>query len=117
MKPFKPTRHAKRGPEAQIQDAVMSMLLMKGWYVKHLHGNMFQYGLPDLFCTHYQYGIRLVEIKQPVGYSFTPAQKEEFPKIIAHGCGIWVLTAATEEEYQKLFKRSNLYLYLDIMKL
>lgn len=102
----------RKGPEAIILEAVVNMLRIKGWHVKKTHGNMYQSGFPDLFCCHSLYGSRWVEIKNPLSYSFTRAQMDEFPKMCANGSGVWVLVAATESEYQKLFKEANWYTYL-----
>lgn len=112
MRPVKLKK--KHGPEWFIQRDVIKMLRFRGWFVKPTHGNAFQSGFPDLFCTHSTYGIRWIEVKLPdmKGSKFTPAQLEEFPKFVANGAGIWVLTAATEGEYAKLFKSPNWYTYL-----
>lgn len=109
---------SKRGPEGKIQDDIMTMMRNYGWYVKHTHGSQFQSGLPDLYCTHVRYGARWVEVKLPnmEGSKFTSAQLEDFPLLCAHGAGVWVLTAATETEYRKLFTKFNWYMYLGIMK-
>lgn len=97
----------KDGPERKIQEAVISMLQRQGWFVKETHGNMFSSGFPDLFASHSRYGMRWIEIKCPTGSSFTTAQMEDFPKFSANGAGIWVLTAATESEYLKLWLEPN----------
>lgn len=116
MDSFKPKK--KRGPEAKIQNAIINMLRYKGWLVMQTHGNMYQHGFPDLFCCHTRYGQRWVEVKLPgmKGSKFTPAQLEYFPKICANGSGVWILTANTDSEYDKLFKRPNWYLYTGVMK-
>ena len=113
MKNWTPGR-GKRGPEKAIQESIESMLRFKGWYVIRCHGNMFQSGLPDNFACHTRYGQRWIEVKDPKrhGDVFTNAQHEVFPKLCAHGSGVWVLAHATEEEYQKLFDRPNWYQYL-----
>jgi hypothetical protein len=110
MKPrtFKP----KEGPEAKIQREVIAMLRNKGWFVKETHGNMYQSGFPDLYATHSLYGSRWIEIKNPEHYSFTAAQLDDFPKFSANGSRIWILTAATEFEYRKLFQPENWSYYL-----
>lgn len=77
---------------------------------------MYQSGFPDLYATHYKYGARWVEVKNPEKYCFTPAQLEWFPQFVSHGSGIWIMTAATDVEYEKLFKPCNWYLYLGVMK-
>lgn len=99
----------KQRPEAKIQKAIIEMLLLKGWFVKVMHGGAYQSGMPDLFACHSKYGIRLVEVKLPgmVGSYFTAAQLEIFPKLCANGAGVWVLTGATEKEYRRLFDQRN----------
>jgi hypothetical protein len=112
----KPTiENVKRGPERIIQDALINYLKIHDWYVMETHGNVYSRGFPDLFATHKRYGQRWVEVKKPVGYSFTPAQLECFPLLEANGSGVWVLTAATQHEYEKLFQKSNWSLYLMLM--
>jgi hypothetical protein len=105
---------SKRGPEHKIQDDIIDMLRVKGWFVKVTNGNQFQSGFPDLFACHSRYGQRWIEVKLPnmEGSKFTDAQLEDFPKLCANGSGVWVLTAATDAEYQKLFKRFNWWEYL-----
>lgn len=115
MDPFKPK--TKVGPEAKIQEEVINFLKMRDWYVKVMHGSVYQSGFPDLFITHSKYRMRLVEIKNIEAYSFTAAQMEEFPKIEANGCGIWIMTAATEEEYKKLWRPPNWRMFLDVMRI
>lgn len=85
---------------------------MRDWLVKSTHGNEFQHGLPDLYCAHLRFGTRWIEVKNPLAYSFTAAQLEFFPQLNAVGVGVWILTAATESEYEKLFKPGNWYHYL-----
>lgn len=112
MEKFKPRSRVK--PETKLQDKIVEMLIYKGWFCKETHGNMFQSGLPDIFITHYRYGHRWIEVKMPTrkGDVFTPAQHETFPKLCANGSGVWVLVAATESEYEKLFKPHNWYQFL-----
>lgn len=112
----KGTKYKGKRPEAIVQANLIKLLRYKGWFVKETHGNMFQSGFPDLFCCHSRYGQRWVEVKLPKGSKFTAAQLEDFPKICANGSGVWVLIAATEHEYCKLFDKYNWYLYLDVMK-
>lgn len=113
MEPM-PKLPRKKGPERIIQDNLIKFLRGYDWLVKETHGNLYQSGFPDLYCYHIKYGQRWVEVKNPGKYSFTTAQMEWFPKFSAHQCGIWILTAANEAEYQKLFKPANWYLYLSI---
>ena len=114
MGPFKAKRHGKAGPEAIIQNDVIKMLLMKGWYVVRVPGSKLLSGMPDLFATSSKYGQRLIEIKLPnmEGSRFTPAQLDRFPKLAANGSGVWVLTAATEYEYDLLFRAQNYWAFI-----
>jgi len=112
LDPLKPKKTHSSGPEAKIQEAVVNMLKIKGWYVVRIIGNEYQHGLADLFACHSKYGQRWIEIKNPGSYKFTPAQLEVFPKLCANGSAVWILVAATESEYEKLFKPCNWYQYL-----
>lgn len=87
---------------------------MHGWFVIEMHASTKLSGLPDIYATHSTYGVRWVEVKLPdmKGSKFTPAQMETFPKLRANGTRIWIITAATEREYQKLFKPDNINFYL-----
>jgi|SRR5215471_11828380 len=103
--------------ESQIQEDIMRMLLLKKWLTKSTHGSIFQYGFPDIYAAHRSYGARWIEVKNPNGFSFTPAQLEFFPLLAAHGVGVWILTSATEHEYEKLFCPANWYWFLGKSKL
>ena len=105
-------------PEGKIQDAIIKMLRSKEWFVMNMHGNLYQAGFPDLFTSHYKYGIRLIEVKRPEmkGSRFTAAQLETFPRLVAAGAGVWVLTGDSDGEYKKLFKPCNWFIYLDCYK-
>jgi len=94
-------------PEAKIQKALIEYLENRGWFVRVTHGNKFQSGFPDLYCYHHKYGERWIDAKVKGRYSFTKAQKAEWPLWEEAGIGIWILVAATEEEYDKLFDKPN----------
>jgi hypothetical protein len=102
---------SKSGKERQIQNEVIDYLKLRDWFVMETHGNMYQRGLPDLWATHTIHGQRWIEIKQPTQYCFTPAQLKTFPEICTHGSGVWVMTAANQWEYAKLFGHHNWYGY------
>lgn len=110
-------RNYGKGPEAKIQEAVIEYLRKRHWYVKVLHGNAFQQGMPDLFCCKRDLGYRFIECKQPTKYMFTAAQAEFFPKMTEAGVGIWILTSATEHEYLKLFHKPNWWAYFEHTKI
>lgn len=107
-----PIKNMKKGPEAAIQDAILKFLRHRGWLCLETHGNMYMHGFPDIYATHSRYRARFIEVKNPESYSFTPAQLEFFPKFEANGTGIWILGAATEAEYEKLFAPPNWHIYL-----
>lgn len=125
MKPKKFNRRGRsvKGPEAKIEQEIIDFLKIRDWFVQRLHGSTFQAGMPDLYAATKMSKIgivRLIEVKDPArkGEIFTPAQLEMFPKICAHGGTVHVMTAATEEQYEKLFKPSNWHEYLrDFRKL
>lgn len=106
----KPTFRKK--PEREIQDAIIKMLILKGWYCIETHGNLYQSGLPDIFATHSRYSYRWIEVKNPLSYKFTPAQIETFPKLCANGSAVWILTSASEDQYKRLFLPPNWAFYL-----
>lgn len=113
---MKPVHRISR-TEAKIQDDIIRMFRHLGWFCKETHGNLFQAGFPDVFCTHTSYGHRWIEVKDPkrTGDIFTPAQHIVFPQLCANGSGVWVMTAATVEEYDKVLKgRPNWIFYLSV---
>jgi len=108
----------KKGPEKLIQEAIERMFRAYGWYILRTHGSMYQSGFPDDYVTHSRYGARWVEVKDPTrtGEIFTPAQLDTFPKLCANGAGVWVLTMASDLEYQKVFDRPNWIYFLSAFK-
>lgn len=100
-------RRAKHGPEWYIQRDVVAYLEARGWLVERMIGNAFQTGIPDLYCHHPKWGARWIDCKQPKRYSFTKAQRLKWPRWEQAGIGIWILTAASQEEYDKLFGPPN----------
>ena len=98
---------SRHGPEFGIQHEVIDFLIARHWHVERLIGNAFQSGLPDLLAFHKKWGSRFVEIKYANSYSFTKAQKQKWPVLERYGVGIWILTAATQTEYDKLFAPPN----------
>lgn len=107
MEKFRPKVNAHNGPEAKIQADIEKYLRQREWFVLATHGNQFQFGFPDNYATHQKFGPRWIEVKNPEQFSFTPAQIKIFPQLSANGTSIWILGAATDEEYSKLFKPAN----------
>lgn len=115
---MEPVNFARNNPEAQIQQAIKVFMRARGWFVKEMGASVYVQGFPDLFCTHSKHGVRLVEVKLPLMFKskFTPAQLQVFPQLIANGSPIWILTAATQIEYNLLFKKpqGNYHEYLTL---
>lgn len=98
----------KRGsPERIIQDGIITMLRGKGWAVEETHGNIYQCGFPDLFAAYKQVGQRWIEVKNPLSWKLTPAQRLWIPQFSAQGVGVWVLTGYSENDYKKLLQPPN----------
>jgi hypothetical protein len=97
----------KHGPEWYIQKELVGFLQTRGWLVEVMHGNAFQKGIPDLYLFRRDIGHRWVDVKQPKKYTFTKAQRIKWPTWERAGNGIWIMVAATQEEYDKLFAPPN----------
>jgi hypothetical protein len=95
------------GPEYHIQEALVEFLESRGWLVERMIGNAYQQGIPDLYCFHPSWGERWIDVKVEGRYSFTKAQKTKWPLWESFGCPIWILTDATQEQYDKLFDKPN----------
>lgn len=100
-------KRAKHGPEWFIQQDLIKFLDARGWLVERMIGNAYQMGIPDLYCHHPKWSYRWIDVKQPNKYSFTKEQKRKWPEWEQKGVGIWILTAANQEEYDKLFAPPN----------
>lgn len=98
-------------PEAKIQAALVEFMEDRGWLIEVTHGNTYQQGIPDLWCFHPKYGYRWIDCKVKGRYSFTKAQKIKWPRWETFGVGIWILTAADDEEYDKLMAPPNWRVY------
>ena len=94
-------------PEEAIQAKLIEFLRARGWHVERMSANCWQNGIPDLYCYNREVGERWIEVKRPVKYSFTKYQRQKWPKWEKAGIGIWILTAATQEQYRLLFKPAN----------
>ncbi len=105
-------------PETILQKSIMDYMRLRGWECWNTHGSQYQMGFPDFYTAHFKYGTRWVEVKLPHRKvnPFTPAQMKVFQEFAGKGVGIWVLTAASSTEYNKLFKPSNWYTFLGVMQ-
>lgn len=101
-------RRPKHGQEWYIQQDLIAFLKARGWHVERMIGNAFQLGIPDLFIAHPKWGQRWIDVKRAgKNYSFTKAQKQKWPVWDRFGIGIWILTGADQENYDRLFQKPN----------
>lgn len=100
-------RRSKHGPEWHIQQDLVQFLEARGWLVERMIGNAFQTGIPDLYCHHLRWEYRWIDVKVKGRYTFTKAQRAKWPEWEKSGVGIWILTAATQEQYDLLFAPPN----------
>lgn len=98
----------RKSTESKIQSRLMKFLRARGWTVENIHGNLYQSGLPDLYCFKKEYGERWIDVKVEGRYSFTKAQIIKWPKWEIAGIGIWILTDATQKDYDRLFNPPNM---------
>ena len=108
MKRFVPKD--SRQPESRLQEKIVRMLRLQEWTVIPTHGNLYQGGFPDLYCFHYVYGVRWVEVKIEERVSFTKYQLYYFPLMR----NVWVLCGTSDQEYLKLFRPPNVHRYMEI---
>jgi len=102
-------------PENKLKKQVVSHLEKRGWYIIKTHGNMYQSGLPDLYCCHPRYGTRWIELKTEKGV-LTDAQKVVFSKMRKHGVMIHVITSVKDlgepGSNKGIFGSDNWYYYI-----
>lgn len=97
-----------KGPEAKIQAKLRDYLESRGWQVEVMHGNAYQSGIPDLYLFHPKYKERWVDCKVEGKYEFTKAQRIKWPQWESKGIGIWILTGADQDQYDRLFRPPNM---------
>jgi hypothetical protein len=106
----------RSSPEDRIQERIKSFLEAHGWLVEKMHGNAFQKGIPDLYCFHPELnnpeGLhRWVDVKVKGRYRYTKDQCQKWTKWEGFRLPVYIMVAATDEEYAKLFGRPNFRLY------
>ena len=106
------SKRPKHGPEWFIRRDIKTMLESRGWLVEIMVGSAFQTGIPDLYCFNRKWGERWIDAKNPKQYTFTRAQRFKWPLWTRAGIGIWIMVAATQEEYDKLFQPPNWQSYI-----
>ena len=98
-------------PELRIRTRIRQFLHDRGWHTIIMHGNLFQSGVPDLFCGHLEYGMRWIDAKNPTSYSYTTAQIKLWPKWENVGVGVYILFEGDDANYDLLFKPPNFRKY------
>lgn len=98
---FREPKSRGKNPETEIYEKLKEHLEYKGWFVQNIHGNMFQNGLPDVFCSHPRYPNRWVELKTPARArerhgGLSDNQMDKFKLMHDHGVGIWVLAKVVD---------------------
>ena len=109
---IKPEHKQKVFKESKIQsrdqneDEIVQLLEQNNWTVMRTHGNLYQKGFPDLYAIHPEHGRKWIEIKNPKGFTWTPAQMKYFPLMVLCHVPIWVMRSV--EDYKRLFEPYNL---------
>jgi len=98
---------SRTGPEAIIQREFIRYLKDRGWHVERMIGNQLQKGIPDIYIMHPEHGSRWIDLKNPIDYEFTRAQRIKWPIWETYGIGIWIITGWSDEDYAKLWKPPN----------
>lgn len=98
-------------PERRIRTRIREFLTERGWRVDITHGGKYQSGFPDLHAYHLEYGLRWIDAKNPLSYSYTVAQIKLWPKWEAVGCGVFIMFEGDEANYEVLFKPPNFRKY------
>lgn len=100
-------------------------LIARGWHTENIHGNAFQYGLPDCYICHQQYSPRWIEFKVFDNglIHLTTQQKIKFPLLDSMGVPIFIIAAddlrgrinkhKRERLYKKLFDEPNVHYALN----
>ena len=100
-----------RNPESGIQASIQRFLRQRGWLTERMHGNAYQVGIPDLFAFHKKHGFRWIDVKVKGKYSFTKGQCQKWTEWEKHDLGVWIMIAASDDEYMKLFQPPNFRAY------
>ena len=109
----KPRYRSSRNPETVLQEEIVRFLETRGWMVQNMHGNVFQKGVPDLYCYHPHLGgcdgkHRWIDVKRAESHTYTKDQCQKWP---FWKPGVWIMMGATEEWYCKLFEPCNFMEY------
>ena len=91
----------------RTKNDLVKYLEIRGWLTQRMSADAFLKGFPDLFCADNKWGTRWVEVRRPENHTLNKAQRRRWALWDELRIGIWVLTAATQEEFNKLYKPPN----------
>lgn len=97
-------------PEQIGQQHLRRHMHQLGWHTEKFSGGPYQNSIPDLLCMHKLYGQRWVEMKDRIAGKLSPGQIRKILKWHQYGVQVWILH--DEKDYQKLFLKSNSYLFI-----
>ncbi len=97
-------RKPKTQPESVGAARLRRYMEARGWFLKKLHGNKFQSGMPDYVAFHATYKMRWIENKTLEG-RLKPSQVRCFTEMAEKGEKIYV--CFDEVDYDKLFGPDN----------
>jgi hypothetical protein len=98
-------KNIRKHIEHDRQEELRKYMHTLGWATIKTHGNAYQKGLPDLYCSSKDYGQRWIELKKDENERLTRDQIETFGYLSRHGTRIWILRGISD--YNWLFKESN----------
>lgn len=104
---YKKPRQSGKQPESTLVGKIARDMRQRGWFVKKIHGNRYQSGLPDLYCAHALHGSVWIEVKMPNRRrqkfgGLSERQVAEFNKMRKHLVPIWVIYSV--DDLKELYK-------------
>jgi hypothetical protein len=86
----------RKQPEKEGAKRLVELMIRDGWWIRKLHGNVFQSGLPDYVAAHRIYGMCFIETKAPGGF-LSETQRYEFMRW--HKVGVKIFVVHDEKDY------------------
>lgn len=94
----------------KVSGPLRKMLESRGWLTIKMHGNKYQSGIPDLYCTHPEHGHKWIETKLASG-SLTRSQRAMFKKLTDHGDSVYVIFDPNTV-FEVIFNKPNWWKWL-----
>lgn len=94
-----------------IANPFKTLLKDKGWHIENIHGNLFQYGLPDCYICHPNFSPCWIEFKvfRNGLIHLTDAQKIKFPILHRNNVPVYIIASDDLRGYYNKQKRERLY--------